>query len=568
MVTSATSAAAAQHAFNPVVDVRAGCRAQLCGLVQRPDLNGEEVAVMRWHAASQRWVVCRLSDSESMTVAPSKLVVGGTGLHEWLGANEDESTHAWLLDRILACHQSDAWTLGRAAAVSHSFGAAAEARLARHALARLTRRLPCRTACVEMAAPRAADVLALMCDALETMAATTEEHGGWLHSLVCAGPVLHLAQDRTDKSCAYRSAQMVISNMIAQQPSQQRQWPAARHVFLDVAATRRSARAVPSVRRLQRTIKEAWREGWDADGASQLAHTTMHCAEPFGDEPRTTDGGLAVEALPPLPPPPVPAGGGSASAASSSSATDSVPATVVAAAAAYTHDVLEYAGGPTVQPKLKLMGASDVWAMLRWVGTCAELHDFIDGPEDEATASDLLFRWVWDHLDAHAAGSGGAHGRDRARGGIHRCQCPPLYLQWAGHAVCIVGACHRKMHRNAPPERHLLIFNPIRTTEQVLSALSATSGLSDPHAQWWSLLAWTANRIGPRVTREQVNSSESQSSETGPGGEAGPYQILVMPAGWAHTQRDRMEVRSPEDACTQHIGNAPPLRCRPFSPAG
>ena len=67
-------------------------------------------------------------------------------------------------------------------------------------------------------------------------------------------------------------------------------------------------------------------------------------------------------------------------------------------------------------------------------------------------------------------------------------------------------------------------------------------------------------------TSPQVNSQESLESETGPGGEAGPYQILRLLPGWAHTSIDRELVRSPEDACTQHIGSAPPAKCRPNGP--
>ena len=69
-----------------------------------------------------------------------------------------------------------------------------------------------------------------------------------------------------------------------------------------------------------------------------------------------------------------------------------------------------------------------------------------------------------------------------------------------------------------------------------------------------------------RPTSPQVNSQESLESETGPGGEAGPYQILCLLPGWAHTSIDRELVRSPEDACTQHIGSAPPAKCRPNGP--
>ena len=50
----------------------------------------------------------------------------------------------------------------------------------------------------------------------------------------------------------------------------------------------------------------------------------------------------------------------------------------------------------------------------------------------------------------------------------------------------------------------------------------------------------------------------------GPGGEAGPYQALVLPHGWAVSRHDRA-VRVPDEACTQHIGDLPPRTCCPQS---
>ena len=538
--------------------------------------------------------------------------------------------------------------------------------LDRYFLSSLTRRMPPLAESVEISAPRSSHVLPLLATCIEAMTAQALEEGGWLHALLCAGPMLHLAQDRTDKSCAYRSAQMLVSYVMAQERWQQRRWPSAREVFLDAPSARHVGRAVPSVRRLQRTLREAWRSGWDADGAQQLGNTTMHKQEPFGKEPRDEIGQLVCEPLPPLRPPRppqrppprlptvtasnVPPAASAAEAAPAAGAPSmpttapsmpttapSMPASAAAAAsstspasrsagaaapatapwnplrdfgsglqafaggspltggghpmsppASSPPDVLEYAGGPIVQPHLKLMGASDMWAVLRWAGCRAELHDLIDGPEGEATASELLFRWVWSHFDAHCegergaagggggvaglpefggdgggegGGDGGGDGGDLHSdgmapsslrgGGLHRCQCPPLYLQWAGHAVVIVGACYRKLHRLGKPERHLLVFNPIRATEQLLSALTNPNGRTDPNHLWWQYVSWDARRTGPRVTREKVNSQESLDSETGPGGEAGPYQILRILPGWAHTSIDRERVRSPEDACTQ-----------------
>ena len=686
-----TSPAAASHspaasaAVKPSsVEVRAGCHATLHGIVERPELDGEEVAVLSSSVlpGGEHWLVAPCNGSESLHVCTDRLRACESSLHERLGVAVDPQTHAWLLEHILsmlpevaarhgergaaALQQTPTTTLGRLARVDRALYAAAVPALARYTLTSLARRMPPLAESVEISAPRSSHVLPLLATCIEAMAARAVEDGGWLHALLCAGPVLHLAQDRSDKSCAYRSAQMLISYVMAQQRWQQRRWPSAREIFLDAPSARHVSRAVPSVRRLQRTLREAWRAGWDTDGAQQLGNSTMHMQEPFGKEPRDETGQLVCEPLPlppPRPPPRlptvtainVPPAASAAEAAAPRAAAPSMPASVAAAASSASPtsrtaaatapasapasapatapwnplrdigsgfqalalaggstlpggihpmgrspassplDVLEYAGGPIVQPHLKLMGASDMWAVLRWAGCRAELHDLIDGPEGEATASELLFRWVWSHFDAHcegergAAGGGGGiaglpefgcdgggegadlHGDGMAPsslrgGGLHRCQCPPLYLQWAGHAVVIVGACYRKLHRLGKPERHLLIFNPIRATEQLLSALTNPNGRTDPNQLWWQYVSWDARRTGPRVTRDKVNSQESLESETGPGGEAGPYQILRLLPGWAHTSVDRELVRSPEDACTQHIGSAPPAKCRPNGP--
>ena len=78
-----------------------------------------------------------------------------------------------------------------------------------------------------------------------------------------------------------------------------------------------------------------------------------------------------------------------------------------------------------MQPNLKMLGASDMWAVMRWSGIRAQLHDFIDGEEGQPTASELLFEWVWKHFrrhqvraaDARSGGGKGGEGGDGKGGG-------------------------------------------------------------------------------------------------------------------------------------------------------
>ena len=82
----------------------------------------------------------------------------------------------------------------------------------------------------------------------------------------------------------------------------------------------------------------------------------------------------------------------------------------------------------------------------------------------------------------------------------------------------------------------------------------------EAHAAWWKGIAWNANKLGSRrITLEEVSLScaAPASNDKGPGGETGPYQTLVVPYGWSLTSLDRDGVREPDQACTQHVGDAP-----------
>ena len=67
---------------------------------------------------------------------------------------------------------------------------------------------------------------------------------------------------------------------------------------------------------------------------------------------------------------------------------------------------------------------------------------------------------------------------------------------------------------------------------------------------------------GSRILLEEAiaqSAGQPGTSEKGPGGENGPYQTMHIAHGWVFSAEERARVRSPEDACTQHVGNRPPV---------
>lgn len=193
-----------------------------------------------------------------------------------------------------------------------------------------------------------------------------------------------------------------------------------------------------------------------------------------------------------------------------------------------------------------------------WQGFRAHLDDFIDGEEGQKTATEVLFDWAWEHFRKAATPS-------TARCHVRQAHCPPVYLQWAGHAVCIVGAVKRQFHKHAAAEKHLLIFNPERRTSDMYEALTKPMPeVPEPYPAWWCQLAWSALRAlrGPRILLDEAiaqSAGQPGQSEKGPGGENGPYQTLTIPHGWVCDASESARVRQPEDACTQHVGNQPAL---------
>ena len=106
--------------------------------------------------------------------------------------------------------------------------------------------------------------------------------GGCVRAFLVEGPVLHVGQYTAspgqqpagDLSCSYRVAQMQISHFM--RTDTQAYWPGAREAFLDVPEVRHLERAVPAVRRLQRTVEQAWKDGFDPVGAESIENETFN----------------------------------------------------------------------------------------------------------------------------------------------------------------------------------------------------------------------------------------------------------------------------------------------------
>jgi hypothetical protein len=538
--------------------LRAGCRARLIGLGQMPELNGEEVLVLRLHRPSARWVVQRVCSSAEapdwpsespgyMRVSANKLVPARVSVHERLAYDDaGRGKKPCLLARIL---RMCAWRdMARVACVDKECRLKATTALSEWCVRQYARSLPRAPASVELAAPIAGDILPLLHRKLEQLAEKVKPCGGDVRACLVAGPVLHIGQfmGGGDLSCAYRVLQMQLSHVLGRAP---RSWPGAHETFLDVPDVRcdaRTSRAVPSVARLQRTVEAAWHEGYDKVGAEQLEFKTLKpgaspkkdaAAEPAGSVRGRTATGGGRSASPTRRP-----------------------------AASEEREVLDNHGVPVHQPGLKMLGASDMWAVIRWSGVGTQLHDFIDGEEGESTASELLFEWVWKHLYNNPQHASMANGPlADAASPVCCSRAPPIYLQWAGHAVCIVGAVRRRLHKQAAPERHLLIFNPESNTQELHAAMCRREEeFAVPFPPWWRMVAWPAirTRRGPRILlAEAIEQSAGNpgTSEKGPGGENGPYQTMCLTRGWVVSEEERERVRSPEDACTQHVGDRAPV---------
>lgn len=73
--------------------IQPGRRVRISGLQNRPELNGLEVAVIGFVAASGRWGVQLVASNDSLAVRPENLVFDGVDFCERLGNNDDLLSH-------------------------------------------------------------------------------------------------------------------------------------------------------------------------------------------------------------------------------------------------------------------------------------------------------------------------------------------------------------------------------------------------------------------------------------------------------------------------------------------
>ena len=270
---------------------------------------------MSWHEPSKRWVIQRAvrshnrwPDNDQMRVCAQNLVACRAGFHFRLhfhfsqcedAANSGGSPQSVcgtgdLIGSIIG-HLTDIGDLSRAFVDRRLRGL--PHRPSPRRAGSLPGGLEPFEGGVELVSPKSAEVLPSLCRKLEQLAEVVEPRGGSLSAYVVSGPVLHVGQAK-DLSCAYRSMQMIISHMLQ---AGERFWPGAREAFIDVAELREMPGgcniALPSVRRLRRTLESAWMDGYDPAGAKHFEMQTA-TAPPreWGQNNGSVQGGQSIRA--------------------------------------------------------------------------------------------------------------------------------------------------------------------------------------------------------------------------------------------------------------------------------
>ena len=365
--------------------------------------------------------------------------VAGTAPAETAAECESDA----LLERILSsCGVTE---LGRMSCACRLLHRLAQRRIASLAASTLLRAPRQARGATERVSPDARRVLPALCERIDEMHAILDEGdgtagggGGYAHAVVVDDPVLHIAQHRDDFSCGYRSTQMMLSYVLANEGV----WPGGRRVLLDDESRRlweRTPEYVPSVARLRCALEQAWRDGVDPEGMKQLEGTTACDPADWDDDN-----------LPAKPTPKQRERG----------------------------DAPTYACVPQKIGGLRQIGPTDVWALTHWIGAMPELHDFLSAEPEAGEAGEggdarpptLAWERTFSFLESHF--SRHAPPRTSASKPTLRCRCAPVMLQWDGHSVVAVGTVVRRASRGAPLEHHVLLLNAASTTDELMRSLA------------------------------------------------------------------------------------------------
>jgi hypothetical protein len=204
--------------------------------------------------------------------------------------------------------------------------------------------------------------------------------------------IVQFVGQKDDWSCGYRNLQMLLSALLPHLPED--------HIFHTKYPRRSDQFTIPSLNQIQSVIESAWRDGFDPDGAAHFRHN--------------------------------------------------------------------------LRGKRCFIGAVEVYSVLTFWGIDATIIQFIRCPESREELPRFIKSYFSKSLGRQACPFCSAKGdfsttcsatefanrlltsasNDKGHPGNRKCQCPPmpLYFQWEGHSVTIVGV------DDATDE--FLVFNP------------------------------------------------------------------------------------------------------------
>jgi len=128
-------------------------------------------------------------------------------------------------------------------------------------------------------------------------------------------------------------------------------------------------------------------------------------------------------------------------------------------------DGFDEAGGDTLGPlqgTTKWIGATEIVALLRFMNVLAQVVDFeLSKFTNPAHMTGVACQWLHNYFTETWPQAPGLYVQDEVF-------VPPLYLQWHGHSVTIVGVAYKS---DDPAQSSILIFDPMQRTARLEQTL-------------------------------------------------------------------------------------------------